>query len=276
MKYIEPGVVGNSWLDFTIPSDFAKSALYCCPQTGHFYCTDQYKIDRESHDWFLFCYIVKGTLCLSIDGSEHSANANEILLVDGRKPHTYQSKGNCEFMWFHFFGNSSCAYVDYLLAGGSCVFTGSAAKNMKDSFSNILHIAGGILPNEHLISRNISNILCSLAVSQKNSTVLKSPVQPALQYIFEHFHEQIDLDQMAELCGISKPHLIRCFRSELNCTPHEFLLYYRLRQSKLLLSNTTFSVEVIAEKCGFNSVSHFSRAFKGKTDMTPSDFRKLW
>lgn len=31
MKYTEPGVIGDSFVEFTVPSEFAKKALYCCP-----------------------------------------------------------------------------------------------------------------------------------------------------------------------------------------------------------------------------------------------------
>ena len=102
------------------------------------------------------------------------------------------------------------------------------------------------------------------------------PILPALDYISRHFAEEIDLDRLSELCMISKPHLIRCFRRELSCTPHEYLLDHRLREAKQRLTGSAFSVEEVAEQCGFNSVSHFSRAFRKRIGMTPSEFRKIW
>ncbi|WP_363673418.1 AraC family transcriptional regulator [uncultured Mitsuokella sp.] len=57
--------------------------------------------------------------------------------------------------------------------------------------------------------------------------------------------------------------------------PHEYVLLYRLRQSKHLLQTTADSIETIAEKCGFNSASHFARAFKHVNHMIPTDFRHL-
>ena len=63
MKYTEPGVFGDSFVNFTIPSGFARSALYCCPEVGYFYCNSSYDIRRQyKNDWFLMCYICRGSM----------------------------------------------------------------------------------------------------------------------------------------------------------------------------------------------------------------------
>ena len=98
---------------------------------------------------------------------------------------------------------------------------------------------------------------------------------PALEHIRTEYTHPISLDDLADLCSISKPHLIRCFKKYLNCTPHEYLLSYRLKQSKQMMIGSQNTVEQIAELCGFNSASHFTRAFRGATGITPSEFRRL-
>ncbi|MDD7625716.1 MAG: AraC family transcriptional regulator [Butyricicoccus sp.] len=42
-----------------------------------------------------------------------------------------------------------------------------------------------------------------------------------------------------------------------------------------MLIGSQNTVEQIAELCGFNSASHFTRAFRGATGITPSEFRRL-
>lgn len=276
MRYTEPGIIGDSFVNFTIPSDFARSALYCCPQTGLFYCTTRYDISREYYDWFLMFYVCEGTLVIETDGQQHRAHPNEIALLDCHRPHRYYCTENGSFMWFHFFGNNSEEYSRYLTSQGRHVFSGERIQWQRQLFSGILRQTGATIINEHLLSRDIGSLLCTLATSQQSMTLIASPIVPALNYIAAHYAEDIDLDHLTSLCMISKPHLIRCFRKELNCTPHDYLLDYRLRESKQLLSSSTSSVEDISEQCGFNSVSHFSRAFRKRVGMTPSEFRKIW
>lgn len=276
MKHIERGVVGESYIEFTISSDFARSALYCCPQVGHFYCDSNYNIERDYYDWFLMCYVCDGTMKVQTKGQTYTANAGEVVLLDCHVPHRYYCPDHMEFIWFHFFGNSSEAYTTYLTSRNSIVFSGESVQRMRPAFSSIMRQAGSAFVNEHLLSREIGNLLCSLATSLKSASLLTSPITPALTYVARHFSEQITLDDMADQCMISRPHLIRCFHRELNCTPHDYLLDYRLRESKQMLSSSSSSIEEIAEQCGFNSVSHFSRAFRKRTGMTPSDFRNMW
>lgn len=74
---------------------------------------------------------------------------------------------------------------------------------------------------------------------------------------------------------MSTSHFIRSFQKHLGRTPHEYLLAYRLRQSKQLLLTTDLTMEQIAEKCGFNSASHFARAFRSSNNLRPSEFRRM-
>ena len=276
MRYSEPGVIGASFVDFTIPSDFAKNALYCCPQVGHFYCNEKYNIERDFLDMYLMFYVIKGELKIEVQGHCYTAGPDAIVLLDCHQHHRYYCEDSLDFMWFHFHGNSSAAYAEYLLQNDDIVFSGHQVKELRRTFNSILNLAGVLNVDEHLLSLNINNILCYLANSRKSASIADSSILPALNYIHEHYGENISLDQLTEICLISKPHLIRCFKKDLKCTPHEYLLSYRLRQAKQMLANTDASIETISENCGFNSISHFSRAFRSSISMTPSEFRKLW
>ena len=129
--------------------------------------------------------------------------------------------------------------------------------------------------NEHQISIAVHSILGGLASQTVRTTVTSELLAPALAYIHGHFADDISLDDLAGMCGISKSHFIRSFKRYVGCTPHEYLLQYRLRQSKRLLLSSDLTVEQIAEDCGFNSASHFARAFRQETDISPTAFRAI-
>lgn len=74
---------------------------------------------------------------------------------------------------------------------------------------------------------------------------------------------------------MSTSHFIRSFQKYLGRTPHEYLLSFRLLRSKQLLLSAELSVEQIADQCGFNSASHFARAFRKSNGISPSEFRKM-
>lgn len=279
MKHTETGVLEQSVIEFTIPSEFAKKAMYCCPQAGYFFCDSRYDVRRETYDWFLMVYVCSGALLFESGGQSYAARSGEVVLLDCHIPHRYRCRDSAVFMWFHFYGSGSEDYAQYLYAQntqGGIVFSGDQIQSLRPFFSDILQQAGSVFVNEHLLSRDVVSILSGLASSQKNTPHAIMKIAPAIDYVFAHFSEPIDLDQMAELCMLSKPHLIRCFKQYLDCTPHDYLLGYRLREAQKMLSDTLYSVEEIADRCGFNSVSHFSRAFRKQIGMTPSEFRNMW
>ena len=55
MQIVDTGVLTPSFMDFSLPSEFAKSALYYCPQFGQFICNSDYRIERngiDQYQWF--------------------------------------------------------------------------------------------------------------------------------------------------------------------------------------------------------------------------------
>lgn len=53
MQIVDTGVLTPSFMDFSLPSEFAKSALYYCPQFGQFICNSDYRIERNGIDQYL-------------------------------------------------------------------------------------------------------------------------------------------------------------------------------------------------------------------------------
>ncbi len=76
-----------------------------------------------------------------------------------------------------------------------------------------------------------------------------------------------------ELC-VSKEHLSRIFKKKYGVSVVEYLTNMRIKRAKFLLINTSFSIQKIAEKCGFFDASYFSRTFKKTVGVTPSEYKK--
>lgn len=268
-------------MDFSLPSEFAKSALYYCPQFGQFICNSDYRIERNGIDQYLLIYINSGSLCIRTDGMTAEAHEGEIALFDCRKPHCYWCPDKVDFYWFYFNGAGSKQYTEYLTERFGLVHEKQPMLSLKDQFRTVVHSAQYGMStqfasmNEHQISIAVHSILGGLASQTVRTTVTSELLAPALAYIHGHFADDISLDDLAGMCGISKSHFIRSFKRYVGCTPHEYLLQYRLRQSKRLLLSSDLTVEQIAEDCGFNSASHFARAFRQETDISPTAFRAI-
>lgn len=275
MKTKEAGVLEDSFLNFHSPSKFAQNALYYCPQYGHFFCDRNYYIKRNNLDLYLIFYIKEGTLEVSNKQMTVTAPQGSVVLIDCHHPHEYYCKDYVEFYWIHFTGCSSQEYCNYLLDRYGILYSGSQVKDLEHSFANIVYSNFESVANEHTISSTIHHILASLAVPKNNIYSSEQPISPAIKYINQNFSDSITVELLAGLCHMSVYHFIRTFKRCLNSTPHEYLLSYRLKQAKHMLQNSSLSIEEIAIECGFNSASHFARAFKATNQITPTRFRRI-
>lgn len=94
-----------------------------------------------------------------------------------------------------------------------------------------------------------------------------------LQYIADHYEDEISLEDLAESVHLSKSGCLRCFRLTLHTTPYKYLLEYRLQQAAERLLATDAPIGQIALDTGFRQVSLFGKYFKEKTGLTPKEYR---
>lgn len=95
----------------------------------------------------------------------------------------------------------------------------------------------------------------------------------AVAYIGETLQDpELSNTAIAEVVGISEVYLRKLFVSYYGITPKQYVLEARFRKARQLLTEAPFSIRWIAEECGFSSVYHFCRAFKKRTDMTPTQY----
>lgn len=99
-------------------------------------------------------------------------------------------------------------------------------------------------------------------------------VRNVLEYVKEHYNEQVTSSTAADHLHINNSYFCRIFKERFGCCFAEYLANYRIEKAKMLLNMTDESVSDVAIKCGFNSFSYFGKIFKEKVRITPSAYRK--
>ena len=98
---------------------------------------------------------------------------------------------------------------------------------------------------------------------------------PAIKYIENNYKDYTLSNQtLADVCNISEVYLRKLFIKHLNTTPKQYICDIRLSKAKQLLSEGILKTNAICEQCGFSSLSNFSRFFKEKTGLTPTEYLK--
>lgn len=98
-------------------------------------------------------------------------------------------------------------------------------------------------------------------------------IRSMISYIHNHYKDKITVAQIADATGISDREAMRSFRKNLNQSPIEYLISYRLNEAKKLLLNSSLSITEICYQCGFSDSSYFGKAFRKAYGITPREFR---
>ena len=107
------------------------------------------------------------------------------------------------------------------------------------------------------------------------STNKKYVVEQIMNYFEDHYSEKISLDRIAENMYLSPFYVSKLFKSETGSTPIRHLIDIRLSKARELLENGwEGSIQEVAARVGYEDAYHFSKLFKKKYGLSPSQVRK--
>ncbi len=109
------------------------------------------------------------------------------------------------------------------------------------------------------------------AAGRKNSDAKR--LKTMVQFIHEHYMEDLDLQTIAASAGLSEREGTRCFARCLHTPPVLYLNHFRIRMAAQMLLHTDENISVISGMCGFHSDSYFAKVFKETTGLTPRAYR---
>jgi AraC-like DNA-binding protein len=91
------------------------------------------------------------------------------------------------------------------------------------------------------------------------------------EYLKANFAENVSLAQLTSMTRLSPFHLLRVFRNQVGCPPHEYQTQLRIAQARKLIREGKIISEVALET-GFFDQSHFSRNFKRIVGVPPGQY----
>lgn len=101
-------------------------------------------------------------------------------------------------------------------------------------------------------------------------------VKKSMQYIHEHYQQKIYLEELAANVSMNTQYFCRFFKSIVGKTPVAYINHYRITQAARLLQSENISVTEAGLRTGFENPSYFIKLFKAQSQMTPSDYKKLF
>jgi len=94
-------------------------------------------------------------------------------------------------------------------------------------------------------------------------------------HIAAHLHQKITNDSLAQMAGLSTAHFCAAFKQTEGVSPRRYVVQYRVRRARQLLTSTDMSLAEIADAVGFSNPSHCIQYFRAIVGVTPGEYRRF-
>lgn len=126
-------------------------------------------------------------------------------------------------------------------------------------------------PSEKLDNLDYNVLYGNFDSDKNNNDIL---ILSLKDYVENRIKEDITLKDLADTVYFNPTYFVRRFKILWGVTPMKFVNDVRLNKAKQLMATTSLTVTEIAEECGFKSLHYFSRAFKQKESVSPTEYLK--
>jgi AraC-like DNA-binding protein len=228
-------------------------------------------------------YITRGGGTLeSKSGGTTSLIAGDLFMLFPDEWHRYSpsSRAGWDEHWVAFRGHRVQQIISEL---GICreqpVFRTEITSLLQREFVRIEdELAEASIGYQNIVAARIELIL-ALAVastlrSSLGTTDALQVIKRAKTLMVEHIDQQLNMEDVARELNVGYSWFRKTFRNFTGLSPGEYQLQVRITRASEFLRGSNLSIAEIGVLCGFESAYYFSRIFKKKTGVPPSEFRE--
>ena len=121
----------------------------------------------------------------------------------------------------------------------------------------------------------LKQLLLKVAESVDENALPTRMVEALDKYIRDNAGDDISNTEIGAIFGYHPFYISKVLKDRKGTTLRQYIIAYRLKLAKKLLSESAKSVNEVAEECGFNDPSYFTKTFKNAVGMTPKEYRNL-
>jgi AraC-like DNA-binding protein len=244
-----------------------------------------FAFDRHSHEDFALGLMESGVQTFHCRGEDYFAPPGSMITVNADEIHDGRSADKGDFRYrvlyipVELMQSMGCSdgasgrfryfrlpvTIDSCLAGQLAelfrLLDSSSCESLEPQ-SQFYELMAGLL-QRHCTEPLSSQMLCSIPES----------IDRARHYILDMARENLSLDDLAEVAGLSRYYFLHLFSTSLGITPYALLLQRRLQLARQEISRGA-SLADAALHAGFADQSHFSRRFKAAYGLTPRQFQR--
>lgn len=256
----------------------------------------KYKNYSETHDFWEFCFVEKGTITLTVDAIEHTLNENQLFIIAPNHRHTYASpKGNANHVFVTCFESFShnllpLSNISFQLDPMDATCIQRIVTESKNTFFinddeqltiKTDAIFGGqqalLLQLEYLLIcllRHLSDRKDSAVVFISDENFHRELTDAIIRYIRENLNKKITLTDICTKFNYSHSFICRIFKEQTGETLIEYINRIKIHEACKLLTKTPLKINEISTSLGFGETKYFDTLFKKIVGISPSIYRE--
>lgn len=248
-------------------------------------CVGRHSFGPGKRDSYILHFISDGRGCFKCNGRVYELSRGDVFLVmpDTEVYYEADEHNPWSYMWVGFNGIKALSYLESAGLGNDNITSKCENTSLIFSFvQQMIMYRHLTLANELKREAALLQIF-SVMMEEYRGTLPKEErydypyhiyVEQALDYIHHNYKSNIKINDLALYIGIDRSYLTNIFKSETKMSPQEYLLNYRMEQSKNLLRNSDKKIGEVAEAVGYHDQLTFSKMFKKFVGVSPRDYMK--
>lgn len=221
-------------------------------------------------------HITSGELRMTFSGESITLHAGDTLVLPPKSPYSYTYTGGeaLGYLWTHFTGSAA----EYYLRETGLFPCPTVRHSSREGLINVNFKAmfdvfvGDDTLREHALAACFLQILTEVARSLKKDG--ENPLMRSLRFIDASYTEDIRIPELAAMENLSNSRYCALFKRYTGKSPIAYVIDLRLRHACELLRTTDMSVKQIGILVGYDDALFFSKLFKSKLGVTPTQYRE--
>lgn len=270
----------DSSMDSTNQESQAFAEVNSCGRQLQLDC--DYTVTRPAGRLDYHIVYLKGGRCVvEYQGVQEALQSGEFVLYPPGEPqrYVYLKEEHPEALWVHFTGQCIPEILreNQLTDGG--IYHMDYTAEFEEIFARMIR--------EYQMRRQgfrgyMAGLLVQLAAAYGRSSAEANTSQagqyarlaPVIEQIHNHYHQPVDLEAYAALCGLSKSRFVHVFKETVGISPYHYQLNIRLERARELLCSSDLNVSEVGAAVGYGDPLYFSRLFKQYMGCSPAMYAR--
>lgn len=246
-------------------------------------CEPSYSFGPAIREQYIIHYILNGKGSYQVGDKIYNLEKNQgFLICPGDLTYYEADKDNpWTYIWVAFNGIKSEQYLKYAnLNHENLTFECLHNEVLKNYVLDMLKINNIRNCDELKLQGLLYLFLSTISESnidnniETNDASYKLYIEKSIEFINNNFAHNIKVTDIADYVGLNRSYLSSLFKKNLNLSPQEFLLKFRMNKAYELLKNPELSIGDVSRSVGYIDPLTFSKTFKKYNGSSPKQYRE--